>query len=184
MNALVLSLDDRFRELKEPSTEAKRALSILWKTQVTDGEFAGSWEWLSFGMEPWEGEGGRYFGASMAAIAVGTARENGYVMADADAREGLSSLRKYLFTNYGTQNLHNRVWMLWASAKVDGLLTPAKRKRAQSTGLCQAAAGRRVQPGLTRTVFTQRREGREQDVGRVRNGADTACAASCGRRER
>ena len=123
MNALVLSLDDRFRQLKEPSADAKRIFSILWKTQVTDGEFKGSWEWLSFGMEPWEGEGGRYFGASMAAIGVGTARESGYAMADADARAGLSSLRKYLIKNYGTQNLHNRVWMLWASAKMDGLLT-------------------------------------------------------------
>ncbi len=123
VNALVLSLDDRFRELKEPSADAKRALSILWKTQVTDGEFPGSWEWLSFGMEPWEGEGGRFFGAAMAAIGVGTARESGYAMNDADARAGLSSLRKYLFKNYRTQNLHNRVWMLWASAKVDGLLT-------------------------------------------------------------
>jgi squalene-hopene/tetraprenyl-beta-curcumene cyclase len=74
-------------------------------------------------MEPWEGEGGRYFGAAMAAIAVGTARENGYAMGDADARAGLSSLRKYLIKNYPTQNLHNRVWMLWASAKLDGLLT-------------------------------------------------------------
>jgi squalene-hopene/tetraprenyl-beta-curcumene cyclase len=123
MNALVLSLDDRFRELKEPSTDAKRALSILWKTQVTDGEFKGSWEWLSFGLEPWEGEGVRYFGAAMAAIGVGTARENGYAMADADARAGLSSLRNYLVKNYATQNLHNRVWMLWASTKMDGLLT-------------------------------------------------------------
>jgi squalene-hopene/tetraprenyl-beta-curcumene cyclase len=122
----VLSLDDRFRELKEPSALAKRALSILWKTQVRDGEFKGSWEWLSFGMEPWEGEGGRFFGASMAAIGVGTARESGYAMADADSRAGLLSLRDYLMKKYATQNLHNRVWMLWASAKMDGLLTPAQ----------------------------------------------------------
>ena len=85
MNALVLSLDDRFRDLKEPSADARRALSILWKTQVRDGENKGSWEWLSFGMEPWEGAGGRYFGAAMAAIAVGAARER-----LRDGRRGLS----------------------------------------------------------------------------------------------
>jgi squalene-hopene/tetraprenyl-beta-curcumene cyclase len=126
MNALVLSLDDRFRDLKEPSAETKRALSILWKTQVKDGEFKGSWEWLSFGMEPWEGAGGRYFGAAMAAIAVGTARQSGYAMADADSRAGLGALRDYLTKHYASQNLHNRVWMLWASAKMDGLLTRAQ----------------------------------------------------------
>ena len=73
-------------------------------------------------MEPWEGEGGRYFGASMAAIGVGTAGER---LCDGrrGRSRGLSSLRKYLIKNYGTQNLHNRVWMLWASAKMDGLLT-------------------------------------------------------------
>ncbi len=126
-NALVLSLDDRFRDLKEPSADTTRALSILWKTQVRDGENnKGSWEWLSFGMEPWEGAGGRYFGAAMAAIAVGTARESGYAMADADSRAGLGALRDYLTKNYASQNLHNRVWMLWASVKMDGLLSRAK----------------------------------------------------------
>ncbi len=74
-------------------------------------------------MEPWEGAGGRFFGAAMAAIAVGTARESGYAMADADSRAGLAALRDYLTKRYASENLHNRVWMLWASAKMDGLLT-------------------------------------------------------------
>jgi squalene-hopene/tetraprenyl-beta-curcumene cyclase len=126
INALVLSLDDRFRDLKTPSADAKKALSILWKTQVTEGEHNGSWEWLDFRLQPWEGEGGRFLGASMAAIAVGTARESGYAMADADSQAQLQALRDYLIKNDPSQNLHNRAWMLWASAKLDGLLTHAQ----------------------------------------------------------
>ena len=81
-------------------------------------------------MEPWEGESGRFLGACMAAIAVGTARENGYAIDDANSRQGLESLREYLKKNSGAQNLHNRVWMLWASAKIDRLLTREQRDQA------------------------------------------------------
>ncbi len=123
MNALVLSLDDSAHTRKQPSEQAQKALSILWKTQVAVGPQMGSWDWLNFGMEPWEGESGRFLGACMATIAVGTARDNGYAIGDGNSRQGLESLREYLRKNGASQNLHNRVWMLWASAKEDGLLS-------------------------------------------------------------
>jgi squalene-hopene/tetraprenyl-beta-curcumene cyclase len=130
LSALVLSLDDRAHARREPSEHAKKALATLWSTQITDGEHKGSWEWLNFGMEPWEGASGRYLGATMAAIAVGTAKENGYSIGDGDSRVRLEALRGYLKKNDAAQNLHNRVWTLWASAKMDGLLT-----REQKDGL-------------------------------------------------
>ena len=76
------------------------------------------------------GVGGRAISrAALAAIAVGTAQENGYSAPDADSKERLKALGEFLTKNYESQNLHNRAWMLWASAKMDGLLTRAQKDK-------------------------------------------------------
>jgi squalene-hopene/tetraprenyl-beta-curcumene cyclase len=127
LNALVLALDDRFQGRKEPGPETKQALAILWATQITEGQHKGSWEWLNFGLQPWESTDARFLGACMAAIAVGAAPGNGLANADRDSRERLDALRNYLKKNLGSQNLHNRAWMLWAGASIDGLVTPEEK---------------------------------------------------------
>jgi squalene-hopene/tetraprenyl-beta-curcumene cyclase len=129
LNALVLSLEDRSAGRKEPSAITEKAISILWTTQVKEGPNKGSWEWLNFGLEPWESAGGQFMGATLAAVAIGTARESGYSPNDADAKERLSALGDYLKKNYAAQNLHNRAFMLWASAKIDGLLTREQKEK-------------------------------------------------------
>ena len=73
LNALILSREDRFQGSQKPSEDTKKALAIMWANQVTDGKDKGSWEWINFGMDPWEGESSRYMGACLAAIAVGSA---------------------------------------------------------------------------------------------------------------
>jgi hypothetical protein len=123
LNALVLSFDDRAQGRRQPSADAKKAFEILWATQITQGQHTGSWEWLNFGTEPWESDGGRYMGAAMAAIAVGSAPGNDAAGAAGDAHERLDLLRKYLKQRFAAQNLHNQAWMLWASAAMSGLLT-------------------------------------------------------------
>ena len=61
LNALILTgLDDRFEGRPQPGADTKKALSILWATQVTTGEHKGSWDWLNFGLEPWESTSSRY----------------------------------------------------------------------------------------------------------------------------
>jgi squalene-hopene/tetraprenyl-beta-curcumene cyclase len=127
LNALILSFDDRFQGRKEPSDSTKNAVSILWATQIDQGPHKGSWEWINFGMEPWESNGSPYFGASLAAVAVGTVQGNGLNNTEGDSKQRLGALRNYLTTNFAAQNLHNRVWMLWASSSLDGLLTPAQK---------------------------------------------------------
>jgi squalene-hopene/tetraprenyl-beta-curcumene cyclase len=139
--ALVLSLDDRSHGRHAPSVDSQKALSILWATQITEGQNKGSWDWLNFGLEPWESESGRYLGAALAAIAAGTARESGYSIADKDSKERLSSLGDYLRKNYAAQNLHNRVWMLWASAKMDGLLTHQQKDQLVAQLLAKQQPG-------------------------------------------
>jgi hypothetical protein len=129
LNALVLSLDDHLQGRRQPSDDTKKALAILWSTQITQGQHKGSWEWLNFGTEPWESDGGRYMGAAMAAIAVGSAPANGLSSTEGDSHQQLDSQRDYLKQRFGSQNLHNKVWMLWASATTSGLLTQEEKDR-------------------------------------------------------
>ena len=48
---------------------AQLAFARLWQTQRADG----AWDWLEFGLEPFETDAGVYFGATLAALAVGRA---------------------------------------------------------------------------------------------------------------
>jgi squalene-hopene/tetraprenyl-beta-curcumene cyclase len=127
LNALILALDDELERRPKSSNETQKALANLWATQIRHGPQAGSWEWLNFGMEPWEAPASRYMGASLAAIAVGTAGRSGEPERDPAARDGLHALKQYLKRSFDAQSLHNRIWALWAAQKVDGLLTPKQR---------------------------------------------------------
>ena len=77
---------------------------------------------MDFAQEPDESAAARFYGAALAAVAVGTVPtlwggSEGYSVSS----EG--KLRGYLRENYSQQNLYNRVWMLLASARWPGLLT-------------------------------------------------------------
>lgn len=123
LNVVMLAFDDRYQGRQNPSDELKKALGILWSWQTGAGEQKGSWDWLDFNLEPWESERARYYGAALAAVAVGTAP--GYLGSSPDASQqaGVNSLRNYLLSRYDTQELYNRIWMLWASRTLGGLLS-------------------------------------------------------------
>ena len=91
-----------------PSDATKQAFDNLWKVQTQAGGDKGAWDWLDFGLEPWESKGARYYGAALAAIAVGSAP--GYYKATADTvLDGkVEMLRVYLKGKFADQNLHNR----------------------------------------------------------------------------
>ncbi len=136
LNALILAFDDHYQGRDKPSDSTKQAFVNLWQVQVTDGENKGSWDWLNFGLEPWESEGARYFGSALAAIAIGTA-PGGYVSLASPRRQPgeqteidkrVSMLRTYLRSHLSEQNLNNRIWALWASAKLEGLLSKEEQK--------------------------------------------------------
>jgi squalene-hopene/tetraprenyl-beta-curcumene cyclase len=122
ISSLVLARLDRAEGRKEPSEFTQKALSNLWQVQVAEGEQKGSWTWLDFGSEPWEAKGSRYWGAALAAVAVGTAP--GYYAPGRSGQldEKVESLRSYLHNHLAAQNLHNRLGMLWASTQLDNLL--------------------------------------------------------------
>jgi squalene-hopene/tetraprenyl-beta-curcumene cyclase len=130
LNALILSLDDRLRGLDHASADAKKAFTILWATQIKEGKQKGSWEWLNFGMGPWESNTSPYMGATLAAIAIGAARGSSAAGAIGESsQQGLALLRGYLTEHYSAQNLHNRIFVLWASAYLDGLLTSNQKEQ-------------------------------------------------------
>ncbi|PYJ83518.1 MAG: hypothetical protein DME22_15615 [Verrucomicrobia bacterium] len=135
LNTVILAFDDRSRS--SPSAGTKQAFSNLWQTQVQTGDDKGSWDWLDFNMGPWEWKEARYFGASLAAIAIGTAPGYYTPGTDADTDARVMLLRDYLKDGLQRQNLHNRVWGLWASTKVEGILTKAERKKLSDQLLYQ-----------------------------------------------
>ena len=77
LNALVLSLDDRFEGRQEPSADTKKALSILWSTQVSRRPIQRLVGVAQLRPRTLGVDGGRYMGAALAAIAVGSGTGNG-----------------------------------------------------------------------------------------------------------
>jgi squalene-hopene/tetraprenyl-beta-curcumene cyclase len=128
-NALILCFDDRYQGKSPPSEATKQAFANLWQTQVQAGANKGSWDWLDFSEAPWGNRDARYFGAALAAIAVGTAAGYYTPGGDADTDAKVSLLRGYLKAGLQRQNLHNRVWCLWAATKLEGILTEAEQRK-------------------------------------------------------
>jgi squalene-hopene/tetraprenyl-beta-curcumene cyclase len=122
LNALVLVNQDVRRAKGELSAPARKALGHLWEQQQADG----AWLWLDFGLRPWETDA-TYFGASLAALAVGMAGTD-YVNKDADQPK-LALLKKHLTSQYSNQRLHHRMVTAWASAQLPGILRDDDKKK-------------------------------------------------------
>jgi squalene-hopene/tetraprenyl-beta-curcumene cyclase len=124
MNAVVLSRRDaRTGHLTD---ETRTALDVMWSLQMKTGPNNGAWTWLNFNYEPWESPNSPYFGASLAALAVGTAPD-GYA-ASPDIHERLQALRGYFARQHASVSLLNQLMGLWASGAVRDLLTPEQQK--------------------------------------------------------
>ncbi len=124
INAVVLARRDA--DAGVLSTEGRQALSHMWAQQMRTGELSGAWAWLSFRLEPWEGAQSAYFGAALAAVAVGTAPAN--YAANAEIQKSVELLRGYLTRNAAAQHTLNKMMLLWAASRLHGLLTPAARE--------------------------------------------------------
>ena len=128
LNALILASSDANRIPKNPhlSGDTRSAFENMWAEQQPSGAQKGAWLWLRFKNEPWEADDSDFYGAALAAIAVGTAPEN--YRAKPEIQNNLKMLRDYLNREYATQTLSNRAVLLWASAKLPGLLEPDRQK--------------------------------------------------------
>jgi squalene-hopene/tetraprenyl-beta-curcumene cyclase len=103
------------------------AFERMWALQIKDGEFKGSWNWFSLKDDPWEMPESKFFGASMAALAVGSAPEA--YRARPEVRPQMNDLLAYLERAQAGQPLHNRLSLLWASSRLPAVL-PADARRA------------------------------------------------------
>jgi squalene-hopene/tetraprenyl-beta-curcumene cyclase len=135
LNALILVNNDVRRAgglLGEPT---RNALAHLWEQQGEDG----AWPWLDFGLNPWENDA-TYYGAALAALAVGTAGKDYYDQAD--VRPRVVRLKAYLRAEFANQPLHHRVAALWASSRLPGALDePARRALVEELRRIQEADG-------------------------------------------
>jgi squalene-hopene/tetraprenyl-beta-curcumene cyclase len=107
------------------SADARLALDNMWALQLKSGEMSGSWAWLQFHNAPWEGDS-QFYGTTLAAIAIGSAP--GDYKSEPGVQAGIKLMRGWLQKNMDTQTPVDRVALLWASAKIPGLLTEDQQK--------------------------------------------------------
>ncbi len=135
LNALVLARRDQRDGVV--SDDARRAFANMFALQQMTGDDAGSWAWLDFGLRPWESRTAPYFGAALAAIALGS-EPQGYAKTVAVQRN-VERLRTYLRSHTDqpiwnrllrrdNPDLFNRAMLLWASANLPGLVSDDERR--------------------------------------------------------
>jgi squalene-hopene/tetraprenyl-beta-curcumene cyclase len=124
LNALILATRDA--QTGQLSSDARTALDSMWAEQQTTGARKGAWLWLRFNNEPWEADDSDYYGATLAAVAIGTAPTN-YRSAP-EIQNNIKLLREYLNHECASQTPINRVALLWAAAKLPGLIEPDRQK--------------------------------------------------------
>ena len=139
MNAVVLASYDTRQGHLRPIT--RTAFSNAWALQEKTGEKAGAWKWQDFKLAPWESSESGYQGATWLMIAVANAPDQ--YASEPDIHENIERLREYLQREYAAQPLMSQLYVLWASAKVPGLITPADREKLLNTldSLQQADGG-------------------------------------------
>jgi hypothetical protein len=129
LNTLILSTYD---QQKNHLTDITRsAFDNMWALQIKSGEQAGAWNWQNFHLAPWESNESQYNGAVLSAIAVGRAPDD--YQHDPKIQENLRLLRGFLRREYDQQPLLNKVYVLWASARLTGLLDEKERAALVAT---------------------------------------------------
>lgn len=124
LNALILVTHDA--QSGRLSNDARTALDNMWAEQQMSGSQKGAWLWQRFNKEPWEADDSDYYGATLAAVAIGTAPGN-YRRAP-EIQDNLRRLRDYLNRESAAQKPINRVSLLWAAAKMPELIGPDSKK--------------------------------------------------------
>jgi squalene-hopene/tetraprenyl-beta-curcumene cyclase len=142
------------------NADARLALDNMWAQQLKTGEASGAWPWLQFHNAPWEGDS-QYFGAALAAIAASGAPAS--YRDSTEVREATRLLGEYLVRAGSSQTPLDRLMLLWASARMPGLLTPA----AQQAIVDEALARQQPDGGFSLSAFVgawKRKDGTPLDA--------------------
>jgi squalene-hopene/tetraprenyl-beta-curcumene cyclase len=116
--AVGLAFHDAGKGKLHPTT--RKALDRMWTIQMKNG----AWNWIKCNWPPLEHDD--YFGAVLAAAGVGVAPED-YAKSD-KAKAGLAKLKDY-FAKTPAPNLHHKAWLMWASMRLDGLMSKEERHK-------------------------------------------------------
>lgn len=136
LNALILASHDSAAG-GPPSAITQKAMARLWEVQRPDG----AWDWLDFGLEPYETSDAVFHGATVAALAVGTSA-GASTARDAASMAGVERLRSYVRAQQASQRLFNRTWALLASSHLADLLS-----REEQTAIVGALGARQRPDG-------------------------------------
>jgi squalene-hopene/tetraprenyl-beta-curcumene cyclase len=124
LTALLFSEQDARSGLLSKETE--QAFDSLWSLQIASGPSQGSWSWNNTGRDPFSAPYGQFYGAALAALAIGVAPD-GY-QSRPQIQKNLDALKRYLTDQRNKQPLHNRLVLVWASTRLKGVLRDADRK--------------------------------------------------------
>lgn len=122
--ALFLALDDEGDP--KMSAETEQAFERMWAVQVKDGKETGAWRWFNFNLDPWETPDSPFYGATLAAMAVGSTPKE--YRARAAVKAGTAAMTAYLQREQQSQPLHNRLMLLWAATKLPAAAQAETRK--------------------------------------------------------
>jgi hypothetical protein len=123
LNALVLVANEPPSRARL-SDWATKSLDFMWARQQANG----AWRWLEFGLRPWESDGD-YFGATLAAIAAGTAGSRYPRHQATQIVPKAAALSRFLKTRLAEKPLlHNRALALWAASHLTNLLAVDEKK--------------------------------------------------------
>jgi len=147
---------------------------------VETGDHKGSWDWLDFTWGPGNGEA-RYFGAALAAIAVGTAPGYYSPGTDADTDARVMLLRGYLKDGLQSQNLQQPNLGPLASTKLEGILTKPEQKNLIDQLLGQQHDDGGWSLSSLGTWVRSDKHSAGNRLRRLRNRACPACPPDCRR---
>lgn len=99
---------------------ARRAFDQLWALQIRDGSLAGAWPWYNASLDPWETPSSWFYGAALAALAIGEQPEYRNTAQ-------IRSLESYFKNSFSMRPMHSRLALLWASTKLPEMLAEPDR---------------------------------------------------------
>jgi len=108
------------------SSHTRQAFDRLWELQDGQGPAKGGWQWYEARLDPWENPESGYYGAALAALALGQAPDA--YREDPAVRSHAASLVAYLARPESPPRLHDRLALLWASTAMPAVLSDASRR--------------------------------------------------------
>jgi squalene-hopene/tetraprenyl-beta-curcumene cyclase len=124
-SAMFLSREDAKNTM---SAHTRKAFDQLWTLQNAEGPATGAWRWYAANLDPWENAESGYYGASLAALAIGQTPSS--YRDEANVRDHIASITTYLANPPAAPRLHDRLALLWASSTLPTTAMPEAARKA------------------------------------------------------